>query len=108
MKKLLLILLCLTACTKTTVPLLLVDIFTLPQTAVSNAGQISFKLNTNGYYTLTMMDTANNVLTREKINGKIGFNTLSIYTRSIPSTYLYLILSDSVGNQLGKTILTIN
>jgi hypothetical protein len=80
------------------------DIFVQSQNNVSNAGTISFKLINSGTYTLTMMDTlGTNVVTREKFIGKSGINTLSIYTKSIPFTYLYLILADSTNTQIGKT-----
>jgi hypothetical protein len=48
----------------------------------------------------------NQVLSREKIKCIIGKNKIKVYTKTIPSQYLYLTLEDSFDNQLGKTIIT--
>ena len=112
MKKLLLILL-LTGCTKvmppTSAPPPNRDIFSVPQSTVSNGNEITFNLKTNGVYTLTMKDSVTSqVLTRERFMGKLGTNNLKIYTRSLSVKYLYLILEDSTKTQVGKTTIVIN
>jgi hypothetical protein len=112
MKKLLLILL-LTGCTKvmppTPAPPPNRDIFSVPQSTVSNGNEITFNLKTNGVYTLTMKDSVTSqVLTRERFMGKLGANNLKIYTRSLAVKYLYLILEDSTKTQVGKTTIVIN
>ena len=111
MKKLLIILL-LVGCTKivpTPPPTPNKDIFSMPQNAVSNGDEILFSLNKTGTYTLTMGDSiTNQVITRERFNGKAGENKLKIYTKSLPIKYLYLVLMDSTNTQIGKTTLIIN
>ena len=111
MKKLLFILL-LTGCTKiapTPLPSPNKDIFSVSQSAVSNGDEIMFNLKTAGIYTLTMGDsTTNQVITRERFNGKVGENKLKIYTRTLPVKYLYLVLEDASKIQIGKTSITVN
>ena len=112
MKKLLVILLLLTSCKKVVAPLPITttkDIFSVPQSTVSNGDEIIFNLKSSGVYTLTMGDSiANQVLTRERFNGKIGENKLKIYTSSLPVKYLYLVLEDASKTQIGKTTIKIN
>jgi len=112
MKKLLVILLLLTSCKKVVAPLPIAttkDIFSVPQSTVSNGDEIIFNLKSSGVYTLTMGDSiANQVLTRERFNGKIGENKLKIYTSSLPVKYLYLVLEDASKTQIGKTTIKIN
>jgi hypothetical protein len=111
MKKLLFILL-LTGCTKITptpTPAPNKDIFSVSQSTVSNGDEITFNLKAAGIYTLTMSDSVSNqVVTRERFNGKIGENRLKIYTRTLPVKYLYLVLEDASKTQIGKTTITIN
>jgi hypothetical protein len=76
---------------------------------VSNGDEITFNLKAAGIYTLTMSDSVSNqVVTRERFNGKIGENRLKIYTRTLPVKYLYLVLEDASKMQIGKTTITIN
>ena len=111
MKKLLFILL-LTGCTKITstpTPPPNRDIFSVSQSTVSNGDEITFNLKAAGIYTLTMSDSVSDqVVTRERFNGKIGENKLKIYTRTLPVKYLYLVLEDASKTQIGKTTITIN
>ena len=75
---------------------------------ISNGDLISFKLQTGGLYTLTMIDTIQNqVISREKFTGRIGVNTLNIYTKTLTQTYLSVVLTDSNNNQINKTKITI-
>ena len=111
MKKLLFILLLLSACKKVDVPPTpptVQDIFSVTESTVSNGGDIYFDLKSPGVYTLTMLDQTQNVITRERINGKVGQNKLKIYTSSLPVKYLYLILEDNTRTQIGKTFIIIN
>jgi hypothetical protein len=56
-----------------------------------------------------MTDTiTGNVVTRERFAGKLGTNDLKIYTKTLSSPYLYLILQDQSGTQIGKTTIIIN
>ena len=85
-----------------------VDFFTNSLNTVSNGDSINFNLLTSGTYTLTMIDTIQNqVVTREKFNGKVGVNTLNIYTKTLTQTYLTVVLMDNNNNQINKTKITI-
>jgi hypothetical protein len=85
----------------------LLDIFKVEQSMVSNKSEISFNVQKEGMYIVTMVDkNTNQVLSREKIKCIIGKNKIKVYTKTIPSQYLYLTLEDSFDNQLGKTIIT--
>ena len=111
MKTLLFILLLLSACKKIEVqpqPPVVQDIFSVAESTVVNGGDIYFDLKTAGVYTLTMLDETQNVVTRERINGKVGQNKLKIYTSSLPVKYLYLVLEDQSRTQIGKTAIKIN
>ena len=86
----------------------IIDIFKVEQSMVSNKSEISFIVQKEGMYTITMIDrNTNQVLSRETIKCIIGKNKIKVYTKTIPSQYLYLILEDSFDNQLGKTTITI-
>jgi hypothetical protein len=85
----------------------IIDIFKVEQSMVSNKSEISFNIEKEGMYTITMIDrNTNQVLSRETIKCIIGKNKIKVYTKTIPSQYLYLTLEDSFDNQLGKTIIT--
>jgi hypothetical protein len=85
-----------------------VDIFKLEEFTVSNKSEISFNVVKEGVYILTIIDkNTNQVLSREKIKCVIGNNKIKIYTKTLPSRYLYLRLEDSFDNRLGNTIITI-
>jgi hypothetical protein len=46
-------------------------------------------------------------VTRERFTGKIGENKLTLYTKSLPTSYLYLLLEDGNKSQVGKTTIII-
>lgn len=112
MKKILFILLlALGACKKidTPSPPQVTDIFSVTESIVTDNSDISFKLNTSGMYIIKMVDkSTDQVIFKERIDGKVGVNTIKIYTRTLPVKYLYLILDDSGGNQIYKTTIVIN
>ena len=86
----------------------LVDIFKIEQTSLTNRSEITFSVKKAGVYIVTMIDkNTNQVMSREKIKCVIGENKIRVYTKTIPSQYLYLTLEDSFDNQLGKTTITI-
>jgi hypothetical protein len=86
-----------------------IDIFSVKESTVSNGQEIKFNLKEEGIYTLTLFDsTTQQVVTRERINGKIGINNLKLYTKSLPIKYLYLTLKDQNSVEVGKTLLVIN
>ena len=114
MKKLILItFIFLVSCTKPelAVPELKInkDFFSVSENGVKNGDVINFTLITSGIYTITMIDTTiNQVVSRERFNGKIGPNSLKIYTNSLPTKYLSVVLKDQNNNQIGKTKIIIN
>ena len=86
----------------------LVDIFKIEHASLTNRSEITFSVKKVGVYIVTMIDkNTNQVMSREKIKCVIGENKIRVYTKTIPSQYLYLTLEDSFDNQLGKTIITI-
>ena len=117
MKKLILILLCcvvfIISCRKVEVeptpPPKVEDIFSVKETSIGNGDLFKFNLKSEGVYTLTLFDSVGQqVVTRERIIGKIGENTLKLYTKSLPVKYLYLSMEDENGIEIGKTLLVIN
>ncbi len=86
-----------------------IDIFSVKESSIGNGEQIKFNLKNEGVYTLTLFDSvAQQVVTRERIIGKNGLNTLKVYTKSLPIKYLYLTLEDQNSVEIGKTLLIIN
>jgi hypothetical protein len=68
-----------------------------------------FKLTSDSTYILKLVDkTTNQVISKEKILGKIGENKLKIYTKTIESKYLYLVLESANKQQISKTTLILN
>ena len=114
MKKLLFILiLTLAACRKVEVrpepTSITTSVFNNSKNTIENGQEIQFDLTKDGVYTLTLGDsTTNQVLTRERFNGKIGINKKKIYTKGLQSKYLYLLLEDVTKNKIGKTTIIIN
>jgi hypothetical protein len=110
MKKLLLILsilLIVTSCVDEVVeplPPTTQSIFDVKESMVVDGQSIQFKLPSTGLYTLTLIDKeTNQVISRERFNGTIGENNKSIYTKSIQSRYLYLLLEDVTKKEIGRT-----
>ena len=109
MKKIIFILLILlVGCTKMeiepTPPPTTQNIFSVKESRVIDGQEIHFQLPTAGVYTLTLIDKDNGqVISRERFTGKIGENIKRIYTNSIQSQYLYLLLEDVTKTQIGKT-----
>jgi hypothetical protein len=112
MRKLLFILLLLVSCRKVDIqpePPQVPDIFSVTESTVTNNSDISFKLDKAGIYIIKLIDkNTEQVVTKERINGKVGTNTIKIYTRALPVKYLYLILEDNTRTQIGKTSIIIN
>jgi hypothetical protein len=79
-------------------------IFSVKESRVTNGQSIHFDLPSDGVYTLTLIDTeSGHVVSREKFSGKMGENIKKIYTNSLQSQYLYLLLQDVIGKEVGKT-----
>ena len=84
-------------------------IFTVGESTVTNGQSIYFDLPSAGVYTLTLMDIeTGQVVSKEKFTGQSGENVKKIYTKSIMSKYLYLILASEDKTQISKTKLTLN
>ena len=85
-----------------------VDIFKVEQSTLSNKSEISFNIEKEGMYIITMIDrNTNQVISREKIKCITGNNKIKIYTKTLPTRYLYLKLEDSFNNQLANTIIIV-
>ena len=84
-------------------------IFTVSESKVVDGQSIYFDLPLAGIYTLTFVDVeTNQVISREKFIGQSGENVKKIYTKSIMSKYLYLILASEDKTQISKTKLILN
>jgi hypothetical protein len=80
------------------------DFFANTTNTISNGDSITFNLPISGTYILSMVDTIQNqVVSREKFMGKMGLNTLNIYTKTLTQTYLTVVLMDNNNNQINKT-----
>ena len=86
-----------------------VEFFSLSENTVKNGDMMNFTLTTVGTYTLTMIDTVQNqVVSRERFTGKVGLNSLKIFTNTLPTKNLSVVLKDQNNNQIGKTRIIIN
>ena len=86
-----------------------VEFFSLSENKVKNGDVININLATAGVYTLTMVDTIQNqIISRERFAGKVGANTLKIFTNTLPTKYLSVVLKDQNNNEIGKTRIIIN
>ena len=113
MKKIILIsLILLVGCTKPDLPMPtpppVEKIFNVGESKVLNGQSIHFDLPSTGVYYLTLIDKeTGNVVSRERFNGKSGENVKKIYTNSIQSQYLYLLLEDGTKKEIAKTTIII-
>ena len=81
------------------------NIFSQKETIISDGDEISFELELEGAYCITLEDIeTSQVISREKILGVKGINKLNIYTKSIESRYLYLVLSSNCRKELFRTM----
>jgi len=108
MKRIILIsLILLVGCTKPELPTPIMPIekiFSVKESRVVNGQSIYFDLPLTGVYTLTLIDKeSGQVVSRERFAGQSGENIKKIYTNSIQSQYLYLLLEDVTKKEIGKT-----
>ena len=110
MKKLLLILsilLIFTSCVEEVIepiPPTTQSIFDVKESVVTDGQSIKFKLPSAGVYTLTLIDKeTSQVISRERFTGTLGENNKNIYTKSIQSQYLYMLLEDVTKTEIGRT-----
>jgi hypothetical protein len=101
----------LVGCTKPDLPTPVapnIYVFDVKESSVSNGQLIYFNLPSVGTYTLTLIDkVSGQVISRERFSGQTGENIKKIYTNSIQSQYLYLLLEDVTKKELGKTTIII-
>ncbi len=101
----------LVGCTKMEIeptPPVVQKIFSVTESKVTNGQTIHFDLPAAGVYTLTLIDkNTNQVVARERFSGQIGENMRKIYTNSIQSQYLYLLLQEVTKTESGKTTIII-
>ena len=84
-------------------------IFNVGESKVVNGQSIHFDLPSAGVYTLTLIDKeSGQVISRERFIGQNGENVKKIYTNSIQSQYLYLLLEDVTKKEISKTTIIIN
>ena len=112
MKKIILIsLILLVGCTKPELPTPIMPIekiFNVAESKVVNGQSIYFDLPSVGVYTLSLIDKENGqVVSRERFIGQNGENIKKIYTNSIQSQYLYLLLEDVTKKEISKTTIII-
>lgn len=84
------------------------NIFDKTDVSVTDGQDIQFTLQTAGKYTLTLTDSINQIVSRERFNGIIGENVRKIYIKSFTQKSLNLYLSDENNNQINKTRIIIN
>ena len=83
-------------------------IFSVNESSVTNGQSIYFDVPSEGVYTLTLIDKeTNQVVSRERFTSKAGEVVKKIYTNSIQSKYLYLLLEDSLKKEIAKTTIII-
>jgi hypothetical protein len=83
-------------------------IFDVKESKVINGQDMYFKLPSTGVYTLTLIDKeSGQVVSRERFIGQNGENIKKIYTNSIQSQYLYLLLEDVTKKEISKTTIII-
>ena len=112
MKKILFIsLILLVGCTKPELPTPtppVEKIFNVGESKVVNGQSIYFDLPSAGVYTLSLIDKeSEQVVSRERFTGQTGENIKKIYTNSIQSQYLYLLLEDVTKKEISKTTIII-
>ncbi len=82
------------------------NVFLQKENTIQNTDEISFNLDFEGIYFISLVDIkTKQVISREKILGTKGTNKLNIYTKSVDSRYLYLILMDNNRVELNRTTL---
>lgn len=83
-------------------------IFNVKESKVENGQSIYFDLPSAGIYTLSLIDKeSGQVISRERFTGQSGENIKKIYTNSIQSQYLYLLLEDVTKKEISKTTIII-
>lgn len=85
-----------------------VDVFTLTDVKISDGDEVMFFLPSDSVYVLRLIDKeTNQTISKEKIQGKLGQNKVKIYTKSVQSKYLFLVLEGTNKNQINKTTIIV-
>ena len=83
-------------------------IFSQKENMISDGIELTIKLPKDGVYFLSMIDIeTNQLITKERFVGISGLNKLNIYTKSVQSRYLYLVLHADNKIELNKTKLVL-
>lgn len=83
-------------------------IFTETESLVIDGQSIYFDLPVDGNYILTLIDkNTSQIISKEKFMGKEGENIKKLYTKSLETKYLYLVLEDINKKQINKTTIII-
>jgi hypothetical protein len=82
------------------------DIFEVQNTIVSDGDEFFVNFDTAGEYTLSLVDEFTNITyTNEKVNGKVGSNSLRIYTRALPKGSYKFLVKDNQDKIIKQTII---
>ena len=82
------------------------DIFEVQNTIVSDGDEFFVNFDSDGEYTLSLVDEFTNVTyTNEKVNGKVGSNSLRIYTRALPKGSYKFLVKDNQDKIIKQTII---
>lgn len=84
------------------------NIFDKTEVTVTDGQDIQFTLQIAGKYVLTLTDSINQVLSKERFTGVTGENVRKIYIKNFTQKSLNLYLSDENNNQINKTRIIIN
>ena len=84
------------------------NIFDKTEVSIIDGQDIQFTLKNVGKYTLTLTDSLNQVISKERFTGVLGDNVRKIYTKNFTQKSLNLYLSDENNNQINKTKIIIN
>ena len=80
------------------------DIFEVQNTVVSDGDEFFINFESNGEYVLSLVDEFTNITyTNEKIEGKVGSNSLRIYTRALPKGSYNFLVKDNRDNIIKQT-----
>ena len=106
-RSILVLLLLLTSCVQEVVeplPVPTTNIFSQKENRIVDGDEVTFILELEGTYFLSLVDIeTNQVVAKEKISAIKGINKKNIYTKSIQSRYLYLVLSDIDRKEINRT-----
>lgn len=84
------------------------DIFEVQNTIVNDGDEFFVNFDTAGEYTLSLVDEFTNITyTNENVSGKVGSNSLRIYTRALPKGSYDFLVKNSQGEIIKKTTIKI-